>query len=45
MSVLGGLTPIVEYYLYQAVGHFTGIAIWLVLIGAGTGLAIYLVQP
>ncbi|MES2217797.1 MAG: MFS transporter [Pseudomonadota bacterium] len=36
ISVLGGLTPLVESYLYSYTHHFTAISLWLVFIGAGT---------
>ena len=35
MSLLGGLTPLVENALYHATGQFTSAALWLVFIGVG----------
>lgn len=44
MSILGGLTPIVENYLYQWTGHFSAISLWLIFIGLGTFLSIKFAQ-
>lgn len=35
MSLFGGLTPIVENYLYKAAGKFSVTALWLILLGLG----------
>jgi len=35
MSLFGGLTPIVENYLYKATGKFSVTALWLILLGLG----------
>jgi MFS transporter, MHS family, proline/betaine transporter len=43
MSLLGGLTPIIENYLYKASGQFAAIAVWLGFIAAGGLVGIYLV--
>jgi MFS transporter, MHS family, proline/betaine transporter len=40
MSLLGGLTPIVENYLYQYFHHFSGISLWLVFIGLGSAVTL-----
>jgi len=45
MSLFGGLTPVLENYLYQYTGHFLGISIWLIFIGIGTWISIARVQP
>lgn len=42
MSVFGGLTPVVESYIYQWTGTFSGIALWLIFIGIGTLVSITL---
>lgn len=44
MAVLGGLTPIVENFLYRLQGHFAAIALWLMFIGLGTFGSIFLVR-
>lgn len=44
MAVLGGLTPIVENFLYRWQGHFAAIALWLMFIGLGTFGSIFLVR-
>jgi len=36
MSVLGGMTPLVDNLLYDATGKFASAAIWLVFIGLGS---------
>jgi MFS transporter, MHS family, proline/betaine transporter len=35
MSLVGGLTPVIENYLYQLTNHFASAAIWLAFIGIG----------
>jgi MFS transporter, MHS family, proline/betaine transporter len=40
MSIFGGLTPVVENFIYQKTGHFSAISLWLVLIAVGTLLSI-----
>jgi MHS family proline/betaine transporter-like MFS transporter len=40
MSVVGGLTPIIENYFYQLTGSFSASAIWLALIGLGVYVTI-----
>jgi MFS family permease len=42
MSLLGGLTPVVENMLYQRTGHFSAISLWLILLGIGTWLSLTL---
>jgi len=44
MSIIGGATPLVENFLYQWTGHFSGIALWLMFIAAGTFLSLHLVE-
>lgn len=44
MSLFGGLTPIVENYLYQFTGKFYLISLWLVFIGLGTLLSMNFVN-
>jgi MHS family proline/betaine transporter-like MFS transporter len=39
MSLLGGLTPLIENYIYQMTGHMSNIAIWLAFVGLGTFLS------
>jgi MHS family proline/betaine transporter-like MFS transporter len=36
MSLFGGLTPVVESYLYSYTNHFTALSLWLAFIGLGT---------
>jgi MFS transporter, MHS family, proline/betaine transporter len=36
MSLLGGVTPLVENYLYKFTNHFSAISLWLAFIGLGT---------
>lgn len=47
MSVIGGLTPVIENYLYQRTGSFSSLAIWMTFIGLGTYWSIKkaIVQP
>lgn len=40
LSIFGGLTPIVENYLYSTTGSFYSIAPWLIFIAVGTYLAV-----
>lgn len=42
LSIFGGLTPVVENYLYKAAGCFSSIAIWLVFVGLGAYLSLRL---
>lgn len=44
MSIFGGLTPVVEGYLYKITGHFSSIAVWLALISMCTYVAMDLVR-
>lgn len=44
-ATIGGLTSIVENFLYQWKGNFAAIALWLILIGMGTLESIVLVRP
>lgn len=44
MSVLGGLTPLIENEIYHLTGQFSAISIWLILIGLGTYLSMRLVD-
>lgn len=44
MSLFGGLTPVVENYLYQATGSFSAISLWLIFLGLGTFLSLHFVQ-
>lgn len=43
MSIAGGLTPVIENYLYHLTGRFAAISLWLMFIGAGTLLMLRLV--
>jgi MHS family proline/betaine transporter-like MFS transporter len=45
MSVLGGLTPLVENALYHMTGHFAAAAIWLIFIAVGAYWSISAAQP
>jgi MHS family proline/betaine transporter-like MFS transporter len=40
MSLLGGLTPIIENYLYQWKHQFSTTSIWLIFVGLGTFLSL-----
>ena len=40
MSIIGGLTPVVENFLYHLTGHFQLVAIWLIFISLGTFLTL-----
>lgn len=44
MSVIGGLTPLVENFLYQRTGHFQALAIWLIAMSFCTVLSLYVVE-
>jgi MFS transporter, MHS family, proline/betaine transporter len=44
LSLIGGLTPIMENELYRLTGHFQIISIWLILISLGTLLSLNLVH-
>jgi len=39
MSLLGGLTPLVESYIYRMTGQISSIAVWLIFIGVGAFLS------
>ncbi|MCC2624455.1 MAG: proline/betaine transporter [Burkholderiales bacterium] len=45
MSLIGGLTPIVEDYLYKISGHMSFIAIWLILISCLTYVSLKVAKP
>ncbi len=36
MSLIGGITPVIENYLYKTTHHFSSISIWLIVISAIT---------
>lgn len=40
LSLIGGLTPIVENYLYKTTGSFCSISLWLIAIALGTYISI-----
>ena len=40
LSLFGGLTPLVESYLYQRSHHFSALTPWLIFTGLGTAAAI-----
>ncbi len=40
MSLVGGLTPVVENYLYKATGHLYSIAFWIIIISFLTLLSL-----
>lgn len=44
MSLIGGITPIVENYLYRAELRFDILSLWLVLVAAGAYFALRLVK-
>jgi MHS family proline/betaine transporter-like MFS transporter len=44
MSLIGGLTPVVEGFLYQRTGSFSAISLWLILIGLGTFISLRMVK-
>jgi len=44
MSVLGGLTPLVESSLYKLSGHFSIIYLWLSLISIGTLCSLHFIK-
>lgn len=44
MSLLGGLTPIIENYLYKWNGRFSAISGWLIFVGLGTSWSLWLVK-
>lgn len=45
MATFGGLTPVVENYLYQITGYLQSVALWLVLVSILTCIAFRLVKP
>ena len=45
MSLLGGMTPLVENMLYSATGKFSSAAIWLIFIGLGSLWSFARAQP
>ncbi len=44
MSLFGGLTPIVENYLYRTSGNFNSASCWLILVGMGGLFSLELVR-
>ena len=40
LSIFGGITPVVEHYLFNATGCFSSIAGWLIFVGLGAYLSI-----
>jgi MFS transporter, MHS family, proline/betaine transporter len=44
MSIIGGLTPVIENFFYHLTGHFQAISIWLIFVGLGTYLSMYYAQ-
>ena len=44
MSLLGGLTPLMEIYLYEQTGQFTSASLWLIFTGLGTLVSLTLVH-
>jgi MHS family proline/betaine transporter-like MFS transporter len=44
MAVFGGLTPVVDNYLYQITGRFSAISLWLITISVITYLAFNLIE-
>lgn len=45
MAIFGGLTPVVENYLYQTTGYLQSVALWLIFVSGLTCLAFSLVKP
>lgn len=44
MSIIGGITPLAENFLYRLTGEFSAVAIWLIVIGIGTLISMKLVD-
>lgn len=44
MSILGGLTPITENFLYSHTNSFAAISIWLIFLGLGTWISIIAIE-
>lgn len=44
LSVFGSLTPLVENYLYRLTGHFAVSSFWLIFVGLGTAISVWLVE-
>ncbi|MDR3477429.1 MAG: MFS transporter [Gammaproteobacteria bacterium] len=44
MGFFGGLTPVVDNYLYQATGRFSAISLWLISVSFITYWAFYLIK-
>ncbi len=45
LTILGGLTPVVENTLFNLSGTFAAVSIWLIFIGVGTFWSISAAQP
>lgn len=45
MSLFGGLTPVIESWLYQATGWMASISLWLILVSGLTYLALGVIKP
>lgn len=44
MALFGSLTPFVENYFYRLTGHFVASSIWLIFVGLGTAISVYLAE-
>lgn len=44
MTLIGGVTPLIESYIYQKTGNFSMVSIWPLFIGIGTFLALRFVS-
>lgn len=44
MACLGGITPIIEHYLYGHTGKFSSLAIWIAFICLCTLISLYMVE-
>lgn len=44
MSLFGGLTPLIEHYLYRTTGRFVAISIWIAIISLAALLSILKVE-
>lgn len=45
LTVLGGLTPVVENTLYHLTGSFASVSVWLIFLGIGSFWSISAAQP
>ena len=45
MSLVGGLTPLVENWLYRNTSYMAAISIWLILISGLTWFSLHNIAP